>query len=118
MILVSTDKLNNELLGKAKIIDATWHFLPNRNAFEEYEREHIENAIFFDLEENSNKEKNLPHKHFLPNKKDWEKYLSKIGISNDDKILMFMGTIYSFAGLDEFISKFKQKFQTDLQMRF
>ena len=89
MILLSTDKLNNELLGKAKIIDATWHFLPNRNAYEEYKKEHIENAIFFDLEENSNKEKNLPHKHFLPNKKDWEKYLSKIGISNDDIIIIY-----------------------------
>jgi len=45
-------------------------------------------------------------KVFFPITKKLE-LVKKIGISNDDKILMFMGTIYSFAGLDEFISKFK-----------
>ena len=35
-------------------------------------KKHIENAIFFDLEKNSNQQKNLPHDHFLPKKKDWE----------------------------------------------
>ena len=57
--------------------------------FKEYQNEHIENAVFFDLEKNSNQQKNLPHNHFLPEKKDWEEYLSKMGISNNDKIIIY-----------------------------
>ena len=56
MTLVSTNWLN-ENLNKVKIIDASWHLVKNRNAIEEYNKEHIENAIFFDLDKNSNKKK-------------------------------------------------------------
>ena len=89
MTLISTHEFDNNLSGNAKLIDASWHFLSNRSGFEEYQKEHIENAIFFDLEKNSNKQKNLPHNHFLPEKKDWEKALSKMGISNSDKIVIY-----------------------------
>ena len=88
MTIVSTDWLN-ENLNEIKIIDASWHLNRNRNAIEEYNKEHIKNAIFFDLEKNSNQEKNLPHNHFLPKKKDWEKTLSKMGISNNDKVVIY-----------------------------
>ena len=50
MTLVSTDWLN-ENLNKAKIIDASWHLVKNRNAIKEYNKEHIENAIFFSSSE-------------------------------------------------------------------
>jgi thiosulfate/3-mercaptopyruvate sulfurtransferase len=89
MILISTSELNDKLLNSAKIVDASWHFLSNRNGLEEYKKEHIENAIFFDLEKNSNQQKNLPHNHFLPEKKNWEKALSNMGISNNDKIIIY-----------------------------
>ena len=56
MTLVSTNWLE-ENLSKVKIIDASWHLVKNRNAIEEYNKEHIENAIFFDLDKNSNKKK-------------------------------------------------------------
>ena len=65
MTLVSTHWLG-ENLNKVKIIDASWHLVKNRNAIEEYNSEHIENAIFFDLNKNSNQRKDLPHGHFLP----------------------------------------------------
>ena len=45
MTLVSTDWLN-ENLNKVKIIDASWHLDKKRNAIEEYNENHIENAIF------------------------------------------------------------------------
>ena len=89
MTLISTHELDNTLSGNAKLIDASWHLLSNRNGFKEYQKEHIENAIFFDLEKHSNQQKNLPHNHFLPEKKDWEEYLSKMGISNNDKIIIY-----------------------------
>ena len=89
MTLITTHELNNSLSGNVKLIDASWHFLSTRNAFKEYRKEHIENAIFFDLEKNSNHQKSLPHNHFLPEKKDWEEAVSKMGISNDDKIVIY-----------------------------
>ena len=58
-----------ENFKKVKILDATWH-MPNsnRNAFKEYEQNHIKNSIFFDLDENSNKNISLPH--MLPELQD------------------------------------------------
>ncbi len=88
MTLVSTDWLS-ENLEKVKIIDASWHLVKNRNAFEEYNKEHIENAIFFDLDKNSNQKKDLPHGHFLPSLSEHEKTVSEMGISNDDRIIIY-----------------------------
>ena len=88
MTLVSTNWLE-ENLSKVKIIDASWHLVKNRNAIEEYNKEHIENAIFFDLDKNSNKKKNLPHGHFLPAESEHEKNISELGISNTDKIIIY-----------------------------
>ncbi len=88
MTLVSTDWLN-ENLNKVKIIDASWHLDKNRNAIEEYNKNHIENAIFFDLDKNSNQRKNLPHGHFLPSVSDHEKIISKMGILNTDRIIIY-----------------------------
>ena len=88
MTLVSTDWLNDNL-NKVKIIDATWHLVKNRNAIEEYNKEHIKNAIFFDLDKNSNQKKNLPHSHFLPLVSNHEKSISRMGILNTDRIIIY-----------------------------
>jgi len=88
MTLVSTNWLN-ENLNKVKIIDASWHLVKNRNAIEEYNNEHIENAIFFDLDKSSNQEKDLPHGHFLPTISNHEKSVSKMGILNTDRIIIY-----------------------------
>ena len=88
MNLVSTDWLN-ENLNKVKIIDASWHLVKNRNAIEEYNKEHIENAIFFDLDKNSNQRKDLPHGHFLPSLSEHEKTISEMGILNTDRIIIY-----------------------------
>ena len=88
MTLVSTEWLNNNL-SKVKIIDASWHLKKDRNALSEYKKIHIENAVFMDLDEVSNKEQNLPHNHFLPKKEKWEKNLSKLGISNNSMVVIY-----------------------------
>ena len=88
MTLVSTDWLNDNLT-KVKIIDASWHLVKNRNAIEEYNKEHIENAIFFDLDKNSNQNKDLPHGHFLPPIESHEKSISKMGILKTDRIIIY-----------------------------
>ena len=88
MTLVSTAWLSKNL-NEVKIIDASWHLVKNRNAIEEYNNEHIENAIFFNLDKNSNQEKNLPHSHFLPSQIHHEKVISSMGISNTDRIIIY-----------------------------
>jgi len=56
MNLVSTDWLNNNL-SKVSIFDASWH-MPNskRNAEKEYLDKHIPGAIFWNIEEHSDKD--------------------------------------------------------------
>jgi thiosulfate/3-mercaptopyruvate sulfurtransferase len=88
MTLVSTDWLN-ENLSKVKVVDASWRLVKNRNAFEEYKKEHIKNAIFFNLDKNSNQNKDLVHGHFLPSKEDHERSISKMGILNTDRVIIY-----------------------------
>tara|TARA_B100001996_G_scaffold67146_2_gene48825 strand:- start:998 stop:1822 length:825 start_codon:yes stop_codon:yes gene_type:complete len=87
MSLVSTDWLEKNI-NDVIILDASWH-MPNskRNAYEEFNKEHIKNAIFFDIEKFSNKKTELPH--MLPNEKEWEKIVSNLGISNKDRIIVY-----------------------------
>ena len=55
MSLVETDWLAKNL-KYVKIIDCSWHMpQTERNGFEEFKNRHIQNAIFFDLDNNSKK---------------------------------------------------------------
>ena len=87
MSLVETDWLENNI-NKVKIIDCSWHMpQTNRIGFEEYKNHHIPNAIFFDLDSNSNKDTDLPH--MLVKINDWEKIVSKMGIKKNDVIIIY-----------------------------
>ena len=87
MSLVSTDWLMANL-NKVKIIDCSWHMpQTKRNGFEEYNKQHIKNAIFFDLDKNSKKDTDLPH--MLIDNKSWENIVSNMGIKNDDRIIIY-----------------------------
>lgn len=88
MTLVSTKWLNDNL-SNVKVIDASWHLSTKRNGFKEYKKQHIENAIFFDLDKQSNQKKKMPHNHFLPEKRQWEVTLSTMGISNNDQVIIY-----------------------------
>ena len=70
MSLISTI-LAEKNLKDFKIIDASWH-LPSegRDPFSEYEQDHIPNSVFFDLDDTSEKDTDLPH--MLPSKKKME----------------------------------------------
>ena len=87
MSLVETDWLFKNL-NKVKIVDCSWHMpQTNRNGFEEFKKKHIPNSIFFDLDQNSKKDTKLPH--MLVQEKDWDKIVSKMGINNDDEIIVY-----------------------------
>ena len=87
MSLVSSDWLEKNF-NNVKIIDCSWH-MPgvNRNPHDEYLNEHIPGAIFFDLDKNSEQNTELPH--MLPTKEKWEEIISSLGISNEDRIIIY-----------------------------
>ena len=58
-----------------------------RNSFLEYETQHIPNTIFFDLDNNSKRNTNLPH--MLVDIDNWEKIVSKMGIKKNDEIIIY-----------------------------
>jgi thiosulfate/3-mercaptopyruvate sulfurtransferase len=87
MSLVDTNWLENNL-NNVKIIDCSWHMPQvNRNAFEEFKKQHIPNSIFFDLDKNSKLDTDLPH--MLTDKNLWEKIVSEMGIKNEDEIVIY-----------------------------
>jgi thiosulfate/3-mercaptopyruvate sulfurtransferase len=87
MSLVNIDWLEKNL-NKVKIIDCSWHMSQTkRSGFEEYQRSHIENAIFFDLDKNSKINTKLPH--MLTDIKSWKKIVSNMGIKNEDQIIIY-----------------------------
>ena len=87
MSLVSTNWLEKNL-SKVKIFDASWH-MPNtkRNAKKEYINCHIPKAIFWDLDEHSDKDSPFPH--MMPNSDNWGKMLSSFRIKSDDHIIVY-----------------------------
>ena len=87
MSLVETDWLEKNI-NNVKIIDCSWHMpQTKRDGFKEYKNQHILNAIFFDLDSNSKQNTDLPH--MLVETNNWEKIVSKMGIKNDDKIIIY-----------------------------
>ena len=94
MNLVSTEWLNNNL-SKVRIFDASWH-MPNskRNAEKEYLDKHILGAIFWNIEEHSDKDSLVPH--MLPNSDYWTRMMCSFGIKNTDHIVVYdFSDIYS-----------------------
>ena len=87
MSLVETEWLEKKL-GKVKIIDCSWHMpQTERNGFNEYKINHIPNALFFDLDNNSKKDTDLPH--MLVDINQWEKIVSEMGIEKNDEIVVY-----------------------------
>ena len=61
MSLVNSDWLEKNL-DNVKIIDCSWHMpQTKRYGIEEYNLEHLPNAVFFDLDKNSKINTDLPH---------------------------------------------------------
>ena len=87
MNLVTTEWLTKNL-SKVKIFDSSWH-MPStkRNAKKEYDEKHIRGAMFWDVDEHSNK--NSPYPHMMSNSDYWTKMLLSYGIKNEDHIVVY-----------------------------
>jgi len=87
MNLVTTDWLEKNL-DKVKIFDASWHMPSSkRNARKEYNEKHIKSAMFWDVDEHSNRES--PYPHMMSDSDYWKKMLLSYGIKNEDHIVVY-----------------------------
>ena len=87
MNLVSTEWLEKNL-NTVKIFDASWHMpSTNRNAKNEYKKKHIKGAIFWDVNEHS--DRNSPFPHMMTNAEYWKNMLWSFGILNDDHVVIY-----------------------------
>ena len=94
MNLVATDWLESNL-DKVKIFDASWHMPSSkRDAKKEYEEKHIKGAMFWDVDEHSDKDSPFPH--MMSNSNYSTCMLWSFGIQNDDHIIVYdYSDIYS-----------------------
>ena len=71
------------------IIFDSSYFLPNTgiNAIDEYNNEHIENAVFFDIDNISDPNDDLPH--MFPTKDVFETHMQKLGLNNDHIVIIY-----------------------------
>jgi len=85
--LITTDWLESNLY-KVKIFDASWH-MPStkRNAKKEYDERHIKGAMFWNVDEHSDKDSPFPH--MMSNSDYWTRMLWSFGIQNDDHIIVY-----------------------------
>ena len=88
---VSTQWLADHLVDPdVTIIDASW-YLPtqNRNGRTEYEAGHIPGAVFFDIDEISDKTSSLPH--MLPDAAQFAQHMARLGISDQAHLIVYDG---------------------------
>ncbi|NWG46797.1 MAG: hypothetical protein HXY25_09660, partial [Alphaproteobacteria bacterium] len=76
--------------GTLRIVDGSW-YLPamGRNARGEFEAGHIPGAVFFDLEEVSDRTNPLPH--MLPTARHFETAVGELGIAETDEVVIYDG---------------------------
>ena len=88
---VTAEWLNEHLIDPSvKIIDASW-YMPGAemSAHEIYEEGHIPGAVQFDIDEIELPNSGLPH--MLASEADFAASVSKLGISNNDTIVIYDG---------------------------
>jgi thiosulfate/3-mercaptopyruvate sulfurtransferase len=90
-LLVSTNWLAEHIdAPDLRVVDASW-YLPseNRDGRAEYEGEHIPGAVFFDIDEISDTESDLPH--MLPKPEKFASRMRKLGIGDGNRVVVYDG---------------------------
>ena len=85
-LFIEPNTLKNKInKPNIKILDATF-FLPDSglNAEEEYQKEHIPNTDFFDVNKIADPKNPLPH--MIPSKDLFSDMMQNLGINNEDEI--------------------------------
>ena len=87
--LVSTNWLYKNINNKNLVIlDCSWHMpIERRNGVEEFNKMHIKNAYFFDIDKISDLKTNLPH--MLPSKSKFEDKVRGFGVNQNSLIVVY-----------------------------
>ena len=91
-ILVSTKWLAKRLENaEVRVLDASW-YLPgmNRNPISEYEKSHIPNARFFDIDDISDNRSELPH--MVPPIEKFMSKVRKLGVGDGHQVIVYDGS--------------------------
>lgn len=74
-----------------RIVDASW-YLPKmkRDPKREFEERHIPGAVFFDIDQCS--DRTSPYDHMLPKANDFAEYVGKLGVRNDSHVVVYDGS--------------------------
>jgi len=91
-ILVSTKWLAKRLENaEVRVLDASW-YLPgmNRNPIIEYEKRHIPNARFFDIDDISDNRSELPH--MVPPIEKFMSRVRKLGVGDGHQVIVYDGS--------------------------
>ncbi|MAM93704.1 3-mercaptopyruvate sulfurtransferase [Parvibaculum sp.] len=89
--LVTTEWLATHLdAPDVRVVDASW-YLPQmqRNAREEYEREHIPDAVFFDIDEICDLDS--PYPHMLPSPEKFSSRVRGMGLGDGNRVVVYDG---------------------------
>ena len=90
-ILVSTKWLAKRLENaEVRVLDASW-YLPgmDRNPIIEYEKRHIPNARFFDIDDISDNRSDLPH--MVPPIEKFMSKVRKLGVGDGHQVIVYDG---------------------------
>lgn len=88
--LVSTDWLAARLQGNVRVLDASWYMpAQQRDAKAEFAAGHIPSAAFFDIDAIADTSSSLPH--MLPTPEAFADAVGKLGIGNDDTVVIYDG---------------------------
>jgi len=87
--LVSTNWLYKNINNKNLVVlDCSWHMpIEKRNGGEEFNKMHIKNAYFFDIDKISDIKTNLPH--MLPSQRKFEEKVRSFGINQNSLIAAY-----------------------------
>ena len=91
-ILVSTKWLAKRLENaEVRVLDASW-YLPgmDRNPIIEYEKRHIPNARFFDIDDISDNRSDLPH--MVPPIEKFMSKVRKLGVGDGHQVIVYDGS--------------------------
>lgn len=88
--LVSSTWLRQQLVNGLKhirLLDATWHLDKSRNAHQEYLKERIDGAVFFDIDEVC--DKSSPFSHMLPSPEQFSEQVGQLGVANNHHVIVY-----------------------------
>jgi len=93
--IITPKELGEKMNGAAniRVVDGTWHMCitgfgsGKKNPQQEYYRDHIPGALFFDIDACS--DKNSPYPDMLPSAEQFEEHVSKLGISNHTHVIVY-----------------------------